>query len=139
MSTNYYILTKDKSIIEKYGLTYELTDSPDWGYKVHIAKRSHGWKPLFQGHKNINSIDDIYKLINESTVTILDEYDRIQTVEEFEKEVIEWFKDDKEALSHIEEEEKDRFKNAGRSYWYLDSSKLWTDDKGYEFMSLDFS
>ena len=139
MSTNYYILTKDKSIIEKYGLTYELTDTPDWGYIVHIAKRSCGWRPLFQGHENINNIDDIYKLINEPTVTILDEYDKVLSTKEFEKEVIEWSKDDKEALSHIEAVEKDRLKNGNRSYYYLDNSKLWVDDKGYEFMSLDFS
>ena len=35
MSINYYILTRDKSIIERYGLDYTLTDEPDWGYWVH--------------------------------------------------------------------------------------------------------
>ena len=139
MSTNYYVLTKDKSIIEKYGLIYELTDTPDWGYIIHIAKRSCGWKPLFQAHSKINCIDDIYNIINEPTITILDEYDKALSPKEFEKEVIGWSKDDKEALSHIEEVQKDILKNGNRSYYYFDSSKLWVDDKGYEFMSLDFS
>jgi hypothetical protein len=138
MSTNYYILTKDKSIIEKYELSYELTDTPDWGYISHIAKRSCGWKPLFQGHGKINRIDDIYNLINEPTVIILDEYDKALSPKEFEKEVIQWSKNDKEALSHIQEQQKDTYTNA-RRYYYLDSSKLWADDKGYEFMSLDFA
>ena len=30
MSTNYYILTRDKSIIERYGLDYTLTDLPEY-------------------------------------------------------------------------------------------------------------
>ena len=139
MSTNYYILTKDKSIIEKYGLTYELTDTPDWGYIIHIAKRSCGWKPLFQSHSKINCIDDIYNIINEPTVTILDEYDKALSPKEFEKEVIQWSANDKEALSHIEENNNLINKYGINSLRAVDRKLFIVDDKGYEFMRLDFA
>ena len=49
MSTNYYMITKDKDFVKKYFPNeYELTDLPYFGYEVHIGKRSIGWKPLFQ-------------------------------------------------------------------------------------------
>lgn len=83
MSTNYYILTKDKSLIEKYGLKYELTDEPDWGYWVHICQTSTSIMPLFQAHKNIRDIAAVVRLIREPTVTLYDEYSEVIDVEKF--------------------------------------------------------
>ena len=61
MSTNYYMITKDKDFVKKYFPNeYELTDLPYFGYEVHIGKRSIGWKPLFQGHKKAyNSVSEM--------------------------------------------------------------------------------
>lgn len=139
MSTNYFAYIKDKSVCEKYGLTYELTDEPDWGYKTHIAKRSAGWKPLFQSHSKVNNIDDVISLINEPTVTIYNEYLEPLTVEEFTSEVIEWGNDEKNTKSHIQYNEEDCKKYGYDSFHVLDPKLYHIDDKGFEFLALDFS
>ena len=44
MGTNFYLMTKSKEVCEKhFGNRFELTDYPDWGYQIHIAKTSCGW------------------------------------------------------------------------------------------------
>ena len=49
MGTNFYMMTSDKEAAnEWFEDSYELTDYPQWGYSIHIAKTSGGWKPLFQ-------------------------------------------------------------------------------------------
>ena len=46
-------MTKSKKLVEKYfPYEYEIVDTPYFGYEIHIGKRSCGWKPLFQEHKN---------------------------------------------------------------------------------------
>ena len=46
-------MTKSKKLVEKYfPYEYEIVDTPYFGYEIHIGKRSGGWKPLFQEHKN---------------------------------------------------------------------------------------
>ena len=139
MSTNYYIITKNKSLCAKYGLTYELTDVPTWGYKAHIAKRSYGWKPLFQSHSKINNIDDINNLIREDDVIIYNEYLDPLTVEDFTSDVIEWGKDGKHTKSHIQNNEEDCKKYGYNSFRVLDPQLYHIDDKGYEFLALDFA
>lgn len=50
MSTNYYMLSQSKGFAEKYFHgEYELTDTPMFGYEIHIGKRSMGWKPFISG------------------------------------------------------------------------------------------
>lgn len=83
MSTNYYILTKDKSIIERYGLTYELTNEPDWGYWVHIVQLYSDYVPLFQAHKNVSSLPAVFSLLQETNVTVYDEYYKKMDVAQF--------------------------------------------------------
>lgn len=89
MGTNYYLLTKNKSIAEKIG-DFELTDTPDWGYLIHIGKRSCGWLPLFQSHSVIKSVKDIEEWSRLPGVIILDEYDEVLTWEQLKKELIDW-------------------------------------------------
>ena len=89
MGTNFYFLTKNKSIAEKIG-DFELTDTPDWGYLIHIGKRSLGWLPLFQSHKGIKSVKDIEAWCQLPEVTILDEYDEEFTWEQLKEELIYW-------------------------------------------------
>ena len=77
MSTNYFILTKNKELLTTYGLNAEVTDTPDWGYWVHILQLCPGCVPLFQAHKNVRSLPDVFALLQEPTVLIYDEYYRL--------------------------------------------------------------
>jgi hypothetical protein len=89
MGTNFYLMTRNKSIAEKIG-DFELTDTPDWGYLIHIGKRSCGWLPLFQSHNGIKSVKDIEEWCKLPDVTILDEYDEEFTWEQLKEELIYW-------------------------------------------------
>ena len=89
MSTNYYLLTKNKSIAEKIG-DFELTDTPDWGYLIHIGKRSCGWLPLFQSHNGIKSVRDIEEWCKLPEITIIDEYDEELAWSQLKDELINW-------------------------------------------------
>ena len=65
MGTNYYMMMKDKELVTKYfDNEYELTDTPYFGYEVHIMKLSYGWKPLFEWHENAyKSVEDMLKFL----------------------------------------------------------------------------
>lgn len=89
MGTNFYLLVKNKSIAEKIG-DFELTDTPSWGYLIHIGKRSCGWLPLFQSHRGIKSVRDIEEWCKLPEVTILNEYDEEFTWEQLKEELIYW-------------------------------------------------
>ena len=89
MGTNFYLLTKNKSIAEKIG-DFELTDNPDWGYEIHIGKRSGGWLPLFQSHPGIKSVKDIEHYCTMPDVKIYDEYGMELTWEQLKEELIYW-------------------------------------------------
>lgn len=87
MGTNYYLYTKDKRLVaEHFPVEYTLVDMPDFGYEVHICKMSAGWKTLFQAHKfAYNSVKEMTKFFrkNKDKITIYDEYDSKQDLEEF--------------------------------------------------------
>ena len=87
MGTNYYLHTKDKRLVaEHFPAEYTLTDIPDFGYEVHLCKMSVGWKTLFQAHKfAYNSIKEMTAFFrqNKDKITIYDEYDDKQDLEEF--------------------------------------------------------
>ena len=74
MSTNYYVLTRDKSLLDKYHLIYELTDTPDWGYKIHICQTAFKVVPLYQAHKGIRTLSEMKAFLSEPNIRILDEY-----------------------------------------------------------------
>lgn len=94
MSTNYYMITKDKDFVKKYFPNeYELTDLPYFGYEVHIGKRSIGWKPLFQGHKkaynSVSEMIDFFKRFDNECM-LYDEYNRILSIEQLNEELVKW-------------------------------------------------
>ena len=76
MGTNFYLHTTDKSIVQQYApYSYELTDEPEFGYVIHIAKTSSGWLPLFQGHDHgINSVAGYKAAYDTGKFKIYDEY-----------------------------------------------------------------
>lgn len=92
MNTNYYMLSQDKEFVKKYfPEEYELTDTPMFGYAIHIGKRSVGWKPLFQEHKNAyNSVEELIGFITKHSVVLYDEYGTILTEKELEENLIDW-------------------------------------------------
>lgn len=96
MGTNFYMMSTNKELVEKYfPFEYEIVDSPYFGYEIHIGKRSCGWKPLFQNHdnayKSVAEMKDFIKL-HENDIRIFDEYEREFTLEELQDELIDWSK-----------------------------------------------
>lgn len=92
MGTNFYFLTRDKEKRDKwfdYG-EYELTDSPDFGYEIHLAKTSCGWLPLFQAHKRIRSVSTMKECYDGGGFDIIDEYGNYYTWNEFQERVLEF-------------------------------------------------
>lgn len=94
MGTNFYMITTNKKLTETYFPDeYTLTDTPYFGYEIHIGKRSAGWKPLFEEHKNAyDSVEAMKKFIQDHAddIRIFDEYHREFSLEELEDELITW-------------------------------------------------
>lgn len=94
MGTNYYMMTTDKKFVEKYfPYEYEIVDTPYFGYEIHIGKRSCGWRPLFQEHKNAyNSVEGMKEFIkkHQDNIRIFNEYNEEFTLEQLENELINW-------------------------------------------------
>jgi hypothetical protein len=118
MSTNYYRIPKQKVVREKYlelveQISYMDIFSPEqiynefraiekgferwspWdnfidGLKIHIGKRSSGWKFLwnFQDGKFYTNKEELFKFIRSGR--IVDEYGELQDTEEFIKMALEW-------------------------------------------------
>lgn len=94
MGTNYYMMTKSKKLVEKYfPCEYEIVDTPYFGYEVHIGKKSFGWMPLFQEHKNAyDSVEGMKEFIkkHQKSIRIFNEYNDEFTLEQLEEELINW-------------------------------------------------
>lgn len=90
MGTNFYFLTKDKDKLLRwfdYG-EYELTDEPEFGYEVHIAKTSCGWLPLFQAHRRIRSVAELKRAYDSKGFMIVDEYGTEYDWDSFDERVL---------------------------------------------------
>lgn len=82
-------MTKSKEVRDQYfGYDYRLTDEPDWGYEIHIAKTSGGWLPSFEAHDCFNSIKDLKKMYDTGKFIIYDEYGDVYNWEEFDERVL---------------------------------------------------
>ena len=118
MSTNYYRIPKASEVRLKYlDLVEKINDLDIWspenirndfrtiergfdnlspwdefldGMKIHIGKRSSGWKFLwnFQDNKFYNNKEELFKFIRSGRV--VDEYGELQDTEEFIKMALEW-------------------------------------------------
>lgn len=89
MGVNYFFLSKNKNAVQDFfGESYQLTDTPEFGYRVHIAKASAGWLPLFQAHEKCRSIDDIHSAYNSGEFRIIDDSGEEYSWSEFDKEVL---------------------------------------------------
>lgn len=74
MGTNFYFFTQNKEQKPLFGSKVELVDEPDFGYQIHIAKTSMGWKPCFEAHEHIRSVADLKLLYDKGGIKIFDEY-----------------------------------------------------------------
>ena len=90
MGTNFYMITKNKTMASIYApYSYELTDTPYFGYEIHVAKTSCGWLPLFQGHMDgINSVAEYKAAYETGEFDIVDEYGTSYNWNEFEDRVL---------------------------------------------------
>lgn len=117
MSTNYYFINKDSrkeaeefnekltSLFE--GFSYQLKqlgvedtlsiELEKWMYekqeeRIHIGKRSVGWRPLFQACDEFKSVRDMKKwyMSNKDEYTIENEYEKELSWLELESELIGW-------------------------------------------------
>lgn len=147
MSTNFYMMTTDKKLVEEYFPNeYKITDSPYFGYEIHIGKRSCGWKPLFEAHKKAyGSVEEMMEFIKLFDIRIFDEYEREYNIEEFKDALITWEEQQKKKMIHydgvpgliqtpighveIMEREPNR---------YIPHPVYWNDKDGYDFVEGEF-
>lgn len=114
MGTNFYMMTRNKNLVEQYfpnrtdyscyDCGYEIVDRPYLGYEIHICKRSFGWVPLFQKHENAyKSFDGLEQFYyeNENNLEIYDEYERQYTFEKFKEEMIQHSKRKEEPIKWV--------------------------------------
>ena len=152
------MFSKNKEFVKKYAPdAYELTDEPELGYEIHIAKTSAGWLPFFQGHKDgINSVAGYKAAYDSGEFKIYDEYGVEYNWEAFDERVLKFnggirgfqkpekinqdktspFYDkslpDYSPISHIG--------GSPQSYKYLfrEPNTIFVDPEGYEFSSTEF-
>lgn len=140
MGTNFYFFTNDKSIVKKYACNeYTLTDTPEFGYEIPIAKTSCGWLPLFQYRETMPSVKAMKTAYDTDKLKIIDEYGREYTWDEFDERVLKFnggvkgaietekLGDEELPISHFE------FSDGMYSHLYL------KDKDGFEFSKGDFS
>lgn len=87
------MMTKSKKLVEKhFPYEYEIVDTPMFGYEVHLAKTSCGWKPLWQDHSFYHSVKELkdFYFKHKEKLFLYDEYGRFYKWEEFEERVVKW-------------------------------------------------
>lgn len=154
MGTNYYMLTKRKELAEKYfSNEYELVDCPYFGYEIHIGKRSCGWKPLFEQHKNAyDSVEGLVDFIKSHSkdICIIDEYSNEFTIEGLYEELITWGDNQKkQKLAYnggkLTEDENGELDTPIDHIKYAELDRncfnihYWHDKDGYDFTDRSFS
>ena len=154
MGTNFYFMTTDKDAAQKYApYSYELTDTPYFGYEIHVAKTSCGWLPLFQGHKDgINSVSEYKAAYDTQEFDIYDEYGNLYTWNEFDKRVLQ-FNGGKRGVAPIKKVEADKtsqyydhrmpdhvpVSHFDYKFDIYFANDYFTDPDGYEFDKREFS
>ena len=116
MGTNFYLMTKNKSMAQQYApYSYMLTDYPMAGYEIHVAKTSGGWLPLFQAHKDgIRSIKQYKEAYNTGEFEIYDEYGDKYSWEEFDERVLQ-FNGGRVGIQKPEKVKKTKYESSDKS------------------------
>lgn len=97
--------------------------------KIHIGKRSSGWKPMFEKNESFNSVKTLKKFYdnNKETHEIVNEYGDKLNWHELEKELIFWNKDDPKAYDISTE-----------TYFHYGESAIYKDEEGYTWCDYEF-
>ena len=141
------MFSKNKEFVQKYApYSYELTDEPEFGYEIHIAKTSAGWLPFFQGHKDgINSVAGYKAAYDSGEFKIYDEYGVEYNWEAFDERVLKFNGGirDVQKPEKINQDKASPFSHIGgspQSYKYLfrEPNYYFVDPEGYEFSSTEF-
>lgn len=148
MGTNFYFFTKEKEPCETYfSGSYELTDEPEFGYEIHLAKTSFGWLPLFQAHDRCRSVLEMKSIYDTGLFRIKDEYGDWYTWEEFDERVLQFNGGVKGAIptEPVKQDtsspfyDKDMPDHKSISHFEYGNGKYtsqyFTDAQGYEFMN----
>lgn len=144
------MITTNKDLVEKhFPNEYTVTDSPYFGYEIHIGKRSCGWKPLFQEHKNAySSVKEMlgFFLLNKNDIRIFDEYESELNIDELEEELITWEEKQEKRMIYYDgvpgliQSPIDHVEMVNREpNCYCIHLKYWHDKDGYNFTEGDFS
>ena len=155
MGTNFYLMTKHKDVRDKYfGYSCSLTDTPEWGYEIHIAKTSMGWLPAFEAHECFRSIKQLKALYDTGVFIIYDEYSNIYNWEEFDERVLKFNGGVRGVIPRekINQDPYSQFYDPNMPEYgpisHLEykgfmtangSSHFFTDEDGYEFSDYEFS
>lgn len=85
MSTEYYIITKDKAkAMGTFNIDeFELTDTPYWGYRVRAMTISAGWKPMLYAYHKVESASDYVELLGTENWEMYDEYSHKISMNDF--------------------------------------------------------
>lgn len=169
MGTNYYAFTKNKELVKKHFMKNEwerdceLVDEPDLGYEIHLGKRSMGWKPLFQEHKNaytsVNGMLNFFKEHGED-FKFFNEYSEEKTLDQIKEELVDWANIPEDRIQHCKKvfngkryDLKDvspgepydiatpfshiKYMEVMNEPYYRD--RYWEDEDGYDFTEGDFA
>lgn len=99
---------------------------------LHIGKRSCSRKPTFHKNNYWSSVEEIISFYekNKESVSIVDEYNEELSIEELKKNLIDWNKNNENALTPFDEE------YGLNEYWLKNYYK---DKDGYVFTTDNFS
>ena len=141
------MMTTNKELVHRYFPgEYEIVEEPYLGYEIHIGKRSYGWKPLFQWHKNAyTSVSEMMQFIREHPeIQIFDEYGDSFSVDQLKEELVDWAECQEKRvieyegvgkiqapIDHVEISERE-------SEWSLIQVSYWHDKDGYDFTDREF-
>ena len=141
------MMTTNKELVHKYfPHEYEIVKDPYLGYEIHIGKRSCGWKPLFQEHKNAYaSVSEMVKfLMDHPEIHIFDEYGDLHSIEQLKEELIDWADHQEKRVIDYEGVGKiqapiDHVEMSKReSDWSFIEVAYWHDEDGYDFTDREF-
>lgn len=153
MGTNFYLATTDRETRDKYfGYDYELMDDPIWAWRIHIAKTSMGWLPLFQSHECFKSIKQLKALYDTGKFKIFDEYGDEYNWPQFDNRVLQ-FNGGVKGVAKREKIKKDPksyfydrrmpeylpISHFDYQYDYGYANDYFMDDSGFEFCKHDFT
>lgn len=140
MGTNFYFSTQNKELIKPLEYNCMCTDTPRWGYEVHVAKTSAGWLPLFQRYPGfIDSMDDYTRLLTHPDVIIYDEYGDTYTFPQFVERVLKFNGGIKGVVPQQEDEDGEKIPISHPDFEHGKYASEYTIDKyGYEFTDREF-